>query len=121
MFMKITRPRRISTKGFFLGLALAPGLAGVAAPAVDGLVERYRLHSTAEELATQLQQARAEAVSGNVVVRVRRDGNQLVREHSADGVTFVHDSVLLTLPRGVHVTIQPEAPTGQVASAEANL
>ena len=110
------RSHRSYTRGLFIGLALAPGLLGVTTSFVDGLIERYQLHRTTNELVEQLENARGEAVAENVFVRVRRDGNQLVKEHSEDGVTFVRDSVLLTLPAGVRVTVQSDGDDTRVAA-----
>lgn len=110
------RPHRSSTRGLFIGLALAPGILGVTSSVVDGLVERYELRRTTNELVEQLENARGEAVAKNIFVRVRRDGNQLVKELSEDGVTFVRDSVLLDLPAGVHVTVRSDGEDTRVTA-----
>ena len=113
-------PNRFGTRGLFLSLALAPGILGVGTSFVDSLQERYRLHRATNELAQHLEDARDEAIAKNVFVRVRRDGNQLVKEHSVDGIIYVRDSVLFSLPPGIRVAVHNELQNTRVAVPETN-
>lgn len=101
---------RATQKGFSVAdMMTAICLAGIVSimtfPVVSSLSSQYDLASATNQVAFEISRARMQAVGQNVFVRLRLAEGRLVRERSADGVTFTQDGPLSTLPQNVSVSV----------------
>jgi hypothetical protein len=93
-----------ATLGVALGLVFSA--AGIATTVAGDLRETSQAEAAAALIAREIAAARADARDGQVYIRLRLEGNRLVRESSTDGTTFEPERVLLTLPEGVSATLE---------------
>jgi prepilin-type N-terminal cleavage/methylation domain-containing protein len=81
-------------------------IGAMAMPVASEYRNQFAMQSATDRLGAEIGRARMQAVSQNVLMRIRFDGVSYVRERSADGVTFVADGVPVALPPGVSASFE---------------
>lgn len=103
------KPRRDSSGYTLLEILVSLGLLVVIAAMAMPVASKYRnqlaMQTASDRLSAEISRARMQAVSQNVLVRIRFSGTNYVRERSADGVTFVADDSPVALPSGVSAVV----------------
>jgi prepilin-type N-terminal cleavage/methylation domain-containing protein len=87
-------------------LGLVVVIAAMAMPVASDYRNQLAMQSASDRLSAEISRARMQAVSQNVLVRIRFSGSQYVRERSADGNTFVADDSPVPLPPGVSAQVE---------------
>jgi prepilin-type N-terminal cleavage/methylation domain-containing protein len=103
--------RGFSVSEMLTVVAVTALLAGIAAPKLSSLSERYRLSSAVQEMAFDIGRARMQAIGENVYTRVRMGntsrGGVYWIEKSEDGVSYAIDGPFNFLPKGVAFSTMP--------------
>lgn len=101
----IVHQRGYTATELIVALAIWAAIAGAAAPAASGIFKQHQLATTARSIGFEIVRTRMQAVGQNRYMRIVLLGNaQYQRQSSEDGVTYVADGEVVTLPTGFTVS-----------------
>jgi Tfp pilus assembly protein FimT len=88
-----------------VGVGMLSVVTAAAVPVTGDILGMYQLRASTDQLAFEISRARMQAIAQNVFVRVRIDERGYVRERSTDGVSFVADDAVVSLPVGMKASV----------------
>ena len=102
-------PERAGTGGYTfvevtVVLLLGATLSAMAVPGLSAIRAQFAVGTAAREIAVQLHRTRMRAVAENLICRLSfaQDGTY-VRQCSSDGVNYVSEGEVVTMPSGISV------------------
>jgi type II secretory pathway pseudopilin PulG len=89
----------------FVSIILLLVIGAVGAPALSEYNQQFQMRSAMDRLTTEIGRARMQAMAQSAFVRIRFDGDYVIRERSLDGLDYETVGTPYHLPGGISASI----------------